>query len=97
MRQPNTARLISEQTRYALSAAKLRSEILGVNGRNLAAKNRKSADEFAATLRTRLDADLMRQSYSEIARHLNSAGVTTVIEAGSTRVGDGFCRLPPLQ
>ena len=70
-------RLISERTRAALAEAKRRGKILGTNGRNLAAKNRKAADEFAATLRAKLDADLMQRSYSEIARHLNSAGILT--------------------
>ena len=71
-------RLISERTKAALAEAKRRSTILGANGRNLAAKNRRAADEFAATLRTKLGADLMGRSYSEIARHLNDAGITTV-------------------
>jgi DNA invertase Pin-like site-specific DNA recombinase len=70
-------RLISERTRAALAEAKRRGKILGANGRNLAAKNREAADEFAATLRAKLDADLMGRSYSEIARHLNDAGVMT--------------------
>lgn len=51
---------------------------LGANGRNLAARNRKAADEFASLLRAKLDADLMQRSYSEIARRLNDAGITTV-------------------
>jgi DNA invertase Pin-like site-specific DNA recombinase len=71
-------RLISERTKAALAEAKRRGKILGANGRNLAAKNRKAADAFAATLRAKLDADLMRRSYSEIARHLNDAGIMTV-------------------
>jgi DNA invertase Pin-like site-specific DNA recombinase len=71
-------RLISERTRSALAEAKRRGRILGANGRNLAAKNRMAADEFAATLRANLDADLKGRSYSEIARHLNGAGVMTV-------------------
>ena len=70
-------RLISERTRAALAEAKRRGKILGTNGMNLAAKNRKAADEFAATLRAKLDAGLMQRSYSEIARHLNDAGVLT--------------------
>jgi DNA invertase Pin-like site-specific DNA recombinase len=70
-------RLISERTKAALAEAKRRGTILGANGRNLAARNRKLADEFAATLRTKLDADLMGRSYSEIARQLNDAGVLT--------------------
>jgi Recombinase len=36
-----------------------------------------AADEFASQLRAKLDADSMGRSYSEIARHLNDAGVTT--------------------
>jgi hypothetical protein len=36
-----------------------------------------AADEFASRLRAILDADLLRCSYSEIARHLNDAGVLT--------------------
>jgi DNA invertase Pin-like site-specific DNA recombinase len=71
-------RLISERTTAALAEAKRRGKILGANGRNLAVKNRRAADEFAATLRTKMDPDLIRRSYSEIARQLNDAGVTTV-------------------
>ena len=71
-------RLISERTKAALAEAKRRGKILGANGTNLAAKNRKAADEFASQLRLKLDADLMGCSYSEIARHLNAAGVRTV-------------------
>ncbi|KRR23600.1 recombinase family protein [Bradyrhizobium retamae] len=71
-------RLISERTKAALAEAKRRGKILGLNGRNLAAKNRRAADDFAASLRAKLDADLLRCSYSEIARQLNGAGITTV-------------------
>lgn len=71
-------RLISERTKAALAEAKCRGKRLGSNGRNLAARNRKAADEFASQLKAKLDADLLRCSYSEIARHLNAAGVTTV-------------------
>jgi DNA invertase Pin-like site-specific DNA recombinase len=70
-------RLISERTRAALAEAKRRGKILGANGMNLAARNREAADEFAATLRAKLDAGLMQRSYSEIARYLNDAGVMT--------------------
>ncbi|MBW7964139.1 recombinase family protein [Bradyrhizobium sp. BR 10261] len=70
-------RLISERTKAALAEAKRRGTILGSNGRNLAAKNRKAADEFASQLRAKLDADILRRSYSEIARCLNEAGVMT--------------------
>jgi DNA invertase Pin-like site-specific DNA recombinase len=71
-------RLISERTKAALAEAKRRGVILGSNGKNLAAKNRKMADEFAVELRTKLDADLMGRSYSEIARNLNDQGVLTI-------------------
>lgn len=71
-------RLISERTRAALAEAKRRGVVLGSNGKILAAKNRRSADDFAATLRSRLDAGSMGQSYSEIARHLNDRGITTL-------------------
>lgn len=70
-------RLISERTKAALSEAKRRGVILGSNGKYLAAKNRKAADEFAAKLRSKLDADLLRRSYSDIARHLNESGFLT--------------------
>ena len=70
-------RLISERTKAALAEAKRRGKILGANGRNLAAKNRRAADEFASQLREKLNVDLFRRSYSEIARHLNDAGITT--------------------
>lgn len=70
-------RLISERTKAALAEAKRRGKILGSNGQNLAARNRKAADVFAASLRAKLDADLLRCSYSEIARQLNEAGVMT--------------------
>ena len=71
-------RLISERTKAALAEAKRRGKILGSNGRYLAAKNRRAADDFASQLRAKLDADLLRCSYSEIARHLNDAGFLTV-------------------
>lgn len=71
-------RLISERTKAALAEAKRRGVVLGSNGKNLAAKNRKAADDFAATLQSKLDADLMGLSYSEIARQLNERGVLTV-------------------
>jgi DNA invertase Pin-like site-specific DNA recombinase len=71
-------RLISERTKAALAEAKRRGKILGTNGKYLAAANRMAADEFAASLRVKLDADLLGRSYSEIARHLNDAGIMTV-------------------
>ncbi|MGY3147742.1 DNA invertase Pin-like site-specific DNA recombinase [Bradyrhizobium sp. USDA 3397] len=71
-------RLISERTRAALVEAKRRRKILGSNGKNFVAKNCRAADEFASQFRAKLDADLLRQSYSEIARYLNDAGITTL-------------------
>ncbi len=71
-------RLISERTKAALAEAKRRGKILGANGKNLALRNRRTADEFACSLLENLDAGLMRQSYSEIARHLNERGIVTV-------------------
>ncbi|MCX7309017.1 MAG: recombinase family protein [Afipia sp.] len=71
-------RLISERTKAALAEAKRRGVILGSNGKYLAAKNRKAADEFAAMLRAKLDADLMRNNFSAIARELNQQGVKTI-------------------
>ena len=70
-------RLISERTKAALAEAKRRGKVLGLNGRYLAAKNRRAADDFASQLRAKLDADLLQRSYSEIARQLNDAGVLT--------------------
>ena len=60
-----------------LAEAKRRGKILGANGRNLAARNRNDADEFAASVRANLDAGFERLSYSEIARRLNARGVVT--------------------
>ncbi len=70
-------RLISERTKAALAEAKRRGVSLGSNGKYLAAKNRKAADDFAASLRSKLNADLLGRSYSEIAKHLNENGVVT--------------------
>jgi hypothetical protein len=55
-----------------------RYKILGANGKKLAAKNRRTADEFGSQLLAKLDAGLLQRSYSEIARKLNAAGITTV-------------------
>lgn len=70
-------RLISERTKAALVEAKRRGKILGANGKNLAARNRAAADEFASQLVAKLDAELMRQPYSRIARALNDRGIKT--------------------
>ena len=71
-------RLISERTKAALAEAKRRGRILGRNGKALAEKNRKAADQFAATLALYLDAGMLQQPYSVIARHLNELGIRTV-------------------
>lgn len=71
-------RLISERTKAALAEAKRRGKILGANGKYLAAKNRKSADEFGSQLIARLSEDLLGQSYSQIAKYLNESGLVTV-------------------
>jgi DNA invertase Pin-like site-specific DNA recombinase len=70
-------RLISERTKAALAEAKRRGRILGANGSVLAAMNRKAADNFALSLRSKIDVNLMGRSYSEIARQLNGAGILT--------------------
>lgn len=70
-------RLISERTKAALAEAKRRGTVLGANGKHLAAKNRIEADEYAAELRSKLDAGFERLSYSEIAKQLNERGLTT--------------------
>jgi DNA invertase Pin-like site-specific DNA recombinase len=70
-------RLISERTKAALAEAKRRGKILGTNGRNLAAKNRMDANNFAASLRANFDAEFKGLSYSEIARQLNERGIVT--------------------
>ncbi|MGJ5029509.1 recombinase family protein, partial [Bradyrhizobium sp. HKCCYLS2038] len=44
-------RPISERTKTALAEAKRQGKILGSNGKNLAAQNRRAADEFASQLR----------------------------------------------
>jgi hypothetical protein len=60
-----------------LAEAKRRGKILGTNGRNLAAKNRMDANNFAASLRANFDAEFKGLSYSEIARQLNERGIVT--------------------
>jgi hypothetical protein len=77
-----------EPTTGAITRAKTkrRGKILGANGMYLAAKNREAADEFAAVLRAKLGTGLMGRSYSEVARHLNDAGFTTVSAASYLRL-----------
>ncbi|EKS30299.1 recombinase family protein [Afipia felis] len=71
-------RLISERTKAALAEARRRGKVLGSNGKYLAAKNRASADEFAVSFKSKLNAELLGQSYSKIANHLNNNGAVTV-------------------
>lgn len=70
-------RLISERTKAALAEAKRRGKKLGANGKNLAVRNRRAADEFAIFLKSKLDADLIGRSYSDIAKRLNEQGLLT--------------------
>lgn len=57
--------LIAVRSKGALPEASRRGKILGSNGRYLAAKNRKAADDFSFQLKAKLDADLVGRSYSE--------------------------------
>lgn len=68
-------RLISERTRNALAEAKKRGVKLGKNGKVLAERNRKAADERAEALRP-IIMPMVEQglSLSEIARRLNTLG-----------------------
>lgn len=72
-------RLISERTRNALAEAKKRGVKLGKNGKVLAEQNGKEADQRAEALRPiiapMIEAGL---SLSEIARQLNSMGITPI-------------------
>lgn len=72
-------RLISERTRNALAEAKKRGVQLGKNGKVLAERNRKAADERAEALRP-IIMPMVEQglSLSEIARRLNDMGLCTV-------------------
>ena len=71
-------RMISERTRNALAQAKKRGVRLGLNGAVLAIRHRQQALAHALSLepivRPLLD---QRQSYSAIARHLNTLGIPT--------------------
>lgn len=71
-------RLISERTRHALAEAKKRGVELGKNGRVLAERNRKAADERAEALRP-IIVPMLEQSLSlsEIARQLNEQDIRT--------------------
>lgn len=71
-------RLISERTRNALAEAKKRGIQLGKNGKVLAERNRKDADDRAEVLRP-IVIPMVEQglSLSEIARRLNQEGIRT--------------------
>lgn len=71
-------RLISERTKAALAQAKRRGVALGRNGNVLAAANKSRAMDFACKLRELLPGCWETMSYSELARTLNEAGLTTV-------------------
>jgi DNA invertase Pin-like site-specific DNA recombinase len=72
-------RLISERTRNALAEAKKRGVELGRNGKVLATKHRREADERAETLRPIIMPMVIAGlSYSEIALRLNEEGIQTV-------------------
>ncbi|TGQ27673.1 MULTISPECIES: recombinase family protein [unclassified Mesorhizobium] len=71
-------RLISERTKAALVQAKRRGAVLGKNGSVLAAANSARAVVFANQIRGSLPATWPSMSYSELARHLNEAGLVTV-------------------
>jgi len=72
-------RLISERTRNALAEAKKRGVQLGKNGKVLAERNRKAADERAEELRP-IIMPMVEQglSLSEIARRLNDMEIQTI-------------------
>lgn len=71
-------RMISERTRLALAEAKRRGVRLGSNGSVLAARHRQQAIDRAVDLAPIVQPLIeQQQSYSEIARHLNSLGVPT--------------------
>ncbi|MEI9407653.1 recombinase family protein [Mesorhizobium salmacidum] len=71
-------RLISERTKAALAQAKRKGAKLGRNGRILAAANKTRAKDYADQFRDLLPDHWETMSYSELARSLNQAGLTTV-------------------
>lgn len=71
--------LISERTKAALAAAKVRGVRLGANGERLAQDNRRAAQEFAETMRPALEQARSRgaRTLTEIATELNALGSST--------------------
>lgn len=72
--------MIRERTRAALAAAKARGVVLGANGKNLAAANRREADAFAQTIKPHLDAAQAAgyRTYRAIGDYLAGNGVATI-------------------
>jgi len=71
-------RLISERTKNALREAKRRGVELGKNGKVLAERNKKEADERAKKLKPIIMPMVkIGMSYCQIARQLNEGGMTT--------------------
>lgn len=71
-------RLISERTRNALAEAKRRGTVLGRNAANLAIRHRQQAMVRATALAPIIFPLIQQgQSYSAIARHLNTLGIPT--------------------
>ena len=70
-------RLISERTKSALREAKRRGQVLGLNGRVLAVKNREAADAFASELWAYCAANGIYGSYANVANRLNQMGRVT--------------------
>lgn len=70
-------RLISERTKAALAAAKVRGVILGRNGAELAEGHRTGAKTFAEALRTHVEASQAdgARTCREIAEWLNDRGI----------------------
>lgn len=69
-------RLISQRTSIALQKAKERGVKLGLNGRVLAKRNKKEANAFAKTIKTKLKTYMeCGMSYNDIAKALNADGV----------------------
>jgi len=68
-------RLISVRTKAALQEAKRQGKALGLNGRILAEKRKKEAQEFAEPIWEQYLSEWQGLSYSEIARRLNREGV----------------------